>query len=34
MGDVGCWNSVNAKFFDPEKGIMEKINREVGQPTQ
>ena len=34
IGYVGGWNNVNDKFFDPQNGIMAKINREVGQPTQ
>jgi sulfate/thiosulfate transport system substrate-binding protein len=34
IGYVGGWDKVNDKFFDPENGVMAKINQEVGQPTQ
>ncbi|HET7479056.1 MAG TPA: sulfate ABC transporter substrate-binding protein [Rubrobacteraceae bacterium] len=32
--DLGGWDKVNDKFFDPDKGVMAKINREVGAPTE
>ncbi|HEX6710923.1 MAG TPA: sulfate ABC transporter substrate-binding protein [Rubrobacter sp.] len=31
---VGGWDKVMTKFFDPDKGIMAKIEREVGAPTE
>ncbi len=32
--DLGGWNKVDTKFFDPQHGIMAKINRQLGKPTQ
>lgn len=32
--DLGGWDKVNTRFFDPNKGVMAKINREVGAPTE
>jgi sulfate/thiosulfate-binding protein len=31
---VGGWDTVSDKFFDPNKGIMAQIEREVGAPTE
>jgi sulfate/thiosulfate transport system substrate-binding protein len=31
---VGGWDTVMVKFFDPDKGIMADIEREVGEPTE
>ncbi len=30
----GGWDAVNDKFFDPEKGVIAKINREQGEATE
>src|SRR5215217_13912 len=34
IGKVGGWDTVMVKFFDPDKGIMADIEREVGEPTE
>ena len=31
--DLGSWEKVTKKFFDPESGTMADINRELGRPT-
>ena len=33
IDDVGGWDEVNAKFFDPDNGIVAKINKALGEPT-
>ncbi len=33
IDDLGGWSKVSDKFFDPDKGIMGKIERKVGAPT-
>ena len=33
IGKFGGWGPVNDKFFDPEKGIIGDINRDLGQAT-
>ena len=34
IADLGGWQSVNKKFFDPKAGIMADVERKLGVTTQ
>jgi sulfate/thiosulfate transport system substrate-binding protein len=34
IDDLGGWSKVNDEFFDPENGVMARINKEQGIPTE
>jgi sulfate transport system substrate-binding protein len=33
IGKLGGWSAVNAKFFDPDKGVVAKIEKSLGVST-